>query len=170
MQRTSLSTTFVAECLSQQGSGKHDKRKSSGAAAWAVWEPVLRKDMEAEGAQTEYPCAGWIDTDKGDAGPPNYRSRLVVRKIMKTTMKSDVPSAAELFSEMPPLEMVKELLSLCSSLMVKKRRKASEPWQCTTSSVRISMEHWCEDGLWNSQVRKKIDLLSKDTTLNTLSF
>ena len=46
-------------------------------------------------------------TDKGDAGPPNYRSRLVVRKIMKTTMKSDVPSAAELFSEMPPLEMVK---------------------------------------------------------------
>ena len=37
-----------------------------------VWEPVLRKDMDAEGAKAV--SLLWIDTNKGDAGRPNYRS------------------------------------------------------------------------------------------------
>ena len=40
-------------------------------------EPDLRKDMGAEGAKA-VPLR-WIDTDKGDAGRPNTRSRVVVR-------------------------------------------------------------------------------------------
>ena len=54
--------------------------------------------------------------------------------------KSDVPSAAELFSGMPPLESVKALLSPLE-------RKASEPLRCKTSAVRTSMEHGCEEEL-----------------------
>ena len=55
----------------------------------------------------------WIDTDKGDADRPNCRSGLVVRGIKKAMKKkSDVPSAAELFSGMPPLETVKAPFSL----------------------------------------------------------
>ena len=46
-----------------------------------VWEPVLRKDMDAEGAKSV--SLRWGDTDKGDADRPNYRSRLVVREIKK---------------------------------------------------------------------------------------
>ena len=72
--------------------------------------PILRKDMDAEGAKTVSPL--WVDTDKDDADRPNYKSRLVVRKIKKAMKKSNVPSAAELFSGMPPLESVKALLSL----------------------------------------------------------
>ena len=79
-----------------------------------VWEPVLRKDMDAEGAQAV--SLRWVDTDKGDADRPNYRSRLVVRQIKKAMKISDVPSAAELFSGMPRLESVKALLSLFVSL------------------------------------------------------
>ena len=54
----------------------------------------------------------WVDTDKGDADGPNYRSRLAVREVKKAMKKSDVPSAAELFSGLPPPESVKALLSL----------------------------------------------------------
>ena len=42
-----------------------------------VWEPVLRKDMDAEGAKAV--SLRWVDTDKGDADRPNYRSRGRVR-------------------------------------------------------------------------------------------
>ena len=75
-----------------------------------VWEPVLRKDMDAEGAKAV--SLRWIGTDKGDAGRPSYRSRLVVRQTKKAMKKCDVPSAAELFSGMPLLEVVNALHSL----------------------------------------------------------
>ena len=77
-----------------------------------VWEPVLRKDMDAEGAKIVSPRR--VDADKDDADRPKYRSRLVVREIKKAMKKSNVPSAAELFSGMPLLECVcvKALLSL----------------------------------------------------------
>ena len=53
--------------------------------------------MDAEGAKAV--SLRWVGTDKGDAGRPNYKSRLVVREIKKALKKSDVHSAAELFSE-----------------------------------------------------------------------
>ena len=54
----------------------------------------------------------WVDTDKGDAQRPSYRSRLCVREIKAAMRKQDVPDASELFSGMPPLEAVKLLTSL----------------------------------------------------------
>ena len=75
-----------------------------------LWELVLRKDMNAEGATTV--SLRWADTGKGDADRPNYQSRLVVLEIKKAMMKTDVPSAAELFSGMPSLESVTALFSL----------------------------------------------------------
>ena len=75
-----------------------------------VLEPVFRKDIAAEAAKAV--SLRWVDTDKVDADRPNYRSRLVVREVKKATKKSDVTSAAELFSGIPPLEGVRALLSL----------------------------------------------------------
>ena len=64
-----MSTTCVAECLKQIESSKRDERKSSGMG---VWEPVIRKEMDAGGAKAV--SLRWVDTDKGDADRPNYRS------------------------------------------------------------------------------------------------
>ena len=100
--------------------------------------------MEAEGAQAE--SLLWIDTDNGDAGRPNYRSGLVVREIKKPLKKSDVPSAAELFSGMPPLESVKALLSLFVSHSqeeaIGKRTTAMlrpQPWALAWSTTAKSV-------------------------------
>ena len=57
-----------------------------------VWEPVLHKDMDTEGAKTM--SLRWVDTDRGHADRPNYRSRLVVREIKKAKKRSHVPSGA----------------------------------------------------------------------------
>ena len=73
-----------------------------------VWEPVLRENTDADGAKTVSPRL----VDKGNADRPNCRSRSVVPEIKKALKRSDVPSAAEFFSGMPPLESVKTLLSV----------------------------------------------------------
>ena len=54
----------------------------------------------------------WVDTDKDVADPPKYRFRVAVRETKKAMKKSDVRTAVELFSGMPPLERVKAFLSL----------------------------------------------------------
>ena len=54
----------------------------------------------------------------------------------------------------------------CSSLTVKKKRKAREPWQCTTSAMHISMEYQCEESLYNSPM---ITHEKKDTIWNKLA-
>ena len=46
-----------------------------------VWEPVLRKDMDAERAKAV--SLRSVETDKGDADRPHSSSRLVVREIRK---------------------------------------------------------------------------------------
>ena len=124
-QRTFVSTMCVTECL---------KQRVKWCRVMCVYVPVFREDMDAERAEAG--SLRWIETDKGDAGEPNYRPRLVVREIKKAKKKSNLPSAAELFSGMP-LESVTGLRSLSSPPTVKKRRKASEPLQCTTSAGRI---------------------------------
>ena len=75
-----------------------------------VWEPVLRKGMDGEGAKTVSLLR--VDTDKGHADRPNYRSRLIVREIKRAMKRSYVPSAADVLSGMPPLECVKTPLSV----------------------------------------------------------
>ena len=75
-----------------------------------VWTRVPRSEMLAEGGRAV--SLRWVDTDKGDARRPNYRSRLCVREIKKAMKKSEIPQAADLFSGMPPLEAVKILLGI----------------------------------------------------------
>ena len=72
-----------------------------------VWEPVLRKDMEPKGAKAV--SLRLVDTNKDDAGRPNYRSRLVAREI-KMAKKNE-----NLFSGMPLLESVNAFFSLSST-------------------------------------------------------
>ena len=101
----SLSTTCVAECLRQAR-----REEVQWCRGVGVWDPVLRKDMNAEGAKTA--SLRWFDTDKGDAARLNYRSRLVVQEIKKVMKRSGFLSAAELLSGMPLLESVKAFFSL----------------------------------------------------------
>ena len=75
-----------------------------------VYEKRPRAEMLAGGARAI--TLKWIDTDKGDARRPNYRSRLVAREIKAAREPHELPGAAELFSGMPPLESVKALCSL----------------------------------------------------------
>ena len=106
-------------------SSKRDERMSSGVVARAFGSPSFaRAWMQKEPRQCP---PRWIDTDRGDVGLPNYRSRLVVRELKKTVKKSDVPTAAELFSGMPILESVKALLSPCSSDSQEEARSKRNP-------------------------------------------
>ena len=74
-----------------------------------VWEVVLRKDMDVEGAPTVTP--GWIDM--GDRSTP----RFVVREIKNAMKKFDVPSAAELFIGKPLVESVQHFSSARGSAL-----------------------------------------------------
>ena len=59
----------------------------------------------------------WVDTNKGTAECPNYRSRLVGREIKKD-------NRVDLFSATPPLEAMKALISICADDPQKKKRLA----------------------------------------------
>ena len=50
----------------------------------------------------------WVDVDKGGAGQPNYRSRLVAREVRWKGQR--VLSDAQLFSSMPPLDALKLMI------------------------------------------------------------
>ncbi|CAK0893091.1 unnamed protein product, partial [Prorocentrum cordatum] len=54
----------------------------------------------------------WVDTNKGDAERPNYRSRLVVKEIKAKKRPDEQLEASEVFSAMPPLEAMRSLVSL----------------------------------------------------------
>ena len=62
----------------------------------------------------------WVDRNKGDSVHENYRSRLVVREIKKV---QGALAEFESFSAMPPLEALKALCSLMTSLKMSKRNK-----------------------------------------------
>ena len=62
----------------------------------------------------------WVDKNKGDNVKENYRSRLVVREVKKPGQT--VPEC-ESFSAMPPLEALKALCSLMTSMKVSRRGK-----------------------------------------------
>ena len=142
---------FVDDVLGGALNPSRIKQARQEEDMWVVAWAFGSGAFEAEGAKAV--SLRWMDTDKGDAGGPKYRSRLVVREVKNAMTKSDHLSAAELFSGMPPLESVKALL--CSSLTVKRRRRANEPLRCTTSAARTSMECRCEECLWNSRMRRK---------------
>ena len=73
----SLSTTCVAECLRQAR-----REEVQWCRGMGVWDLVLRKGMNAEGAKTV--SLRWFDTDKGDAARPNYRSRLSCKRSRRS--------------------------------------------------------------------------------------
>ena len=62
----------------------------------------------------------WVDRNKGDNVHENYRSRLVVREVKSQGQAALLPEHA-LFSSMPPLEAVKLLCSLMTTLRVSRR-------------------------------------------------
>ena len=109
--------------------------------------------MDAEGAKAV--SLRWVGTDKGDAGRPNYKSRLVVREIKKALKKSDVHSAAELFSGISALETVKAPLSLFVS-----HNQEEEKGKRTLAMYDISRAHFhgvpVRSVLWNSQMTDTI--------------
>ena len=88
----------------------------------------------------------WIDTDKGDAGRPNYRD------IKKATKKSGVPTAAELLTRMPTLESVKALFSLFVShrnACNVRHQPCAPPWSTSgsmgsaqESSIQMAKLQW----------------------------
>ena len=72
------------------------------------------------------------------------------------------PSAAQLFSEMRPLESVKALLSVRLSQSRGGERKAN-PWGCTTSAARISGRAV----MWSSQQIKHGSAVQSTTALSS---
>ena len=62
----------------------------------------------------------WVDRNKGDSVKENYRSRLVVREVKKAGQKLE---DHELYSAMPPLEALKVLCSLMTSMKTSRSGK-----------------------------------------------
>ncbi|CAK0863589.1 unnamed protein product [Prorocentrum cordatum] len=74
-------------------------------------EIVPRSQAFAETGRPPIPLK-WVDTNKGDAERPNYRSRLVVKEIKAKKRPDEQLEASEVFSAMPPLEAMRSLVSL----------------------------------------------------------
>jgi len=70
-----------------------------------VYKKVPRETARRYGCRTI--TTKWLDTNKGDAENPNYRSRLVGREL-----KMD--KRLDLFSATPPLETLKLMCALCA--------------------------------------------------------
>merc|ERR1712086_908052 len=66
----------------------------------------------------------WLDTNKGDADSPNYRSRLVGREV-----KYD--KRLDMFSATPPLETLKVLISMCA-----RRQHEREPCRMAVVDIK----------------------------------
>ena len=65
----------------------------------------------------------WVDRNNGDEQRPNYRSRLVVREVKKSS-RTDMLPEHESFSAMPPLEALKLLCSIMVSTKTSKAGKS----------------------------------------------
>ena len=78
----------------------------------------------------------WVDRNKGDDIKENFRSRLVVREVKSQGQAALIPDYA-LFSSMPPLEGLKILCSLLTSM---KRSTAGK--QLTLKFTDISRAHF----------------------------
>ena len=78
----------------------------------------------------------WVDRNKGDDIKENFRSRLVVREVKSQGQAALIPDYA-LFSSMPPLEGLKILCSLLTSM---KRSTAGK--QLTLKLTDISRAHF----------------------------
>ncbi|CAK0841220.1 unnamed protein product, partial [Prorocentrum cordatum] len=74
-------------------------------------EIVPRSQAFAETGRPPIPLK-WVDTNKGDAERPNYRSRLVVKEIKAKKRPDEQLEVSEVFSAMPPLEAMRSLVSL----------------------------------------------------------
>ncbi|CAE7372762.1 GIP, partial [Symbiodinium sp. CCMP2592] len=78
----------------------------------------------------------WVDRNKGDDVKENFRSRLVVREVKSQGQAALIPDYA-LFSSMPPLEGLKILCSLLTSM----KRSASGK-QLSLKLTDISRAHF----------------------------
>ena len=78
---------------------------------------------EAHAAGKRIISMKWVDRNKGDSQRPNFRSRLVCREVKRASDAEYIPEFAS-FSAMPPLEGLKTLLSLMTTLKRSKRGNA----------------------------------------------
>ena len=86
--------------------------------AWVKKQEVYEKvDESVCWAETGRPpiTLKWVDRNKGDDVKENFRSRLVVREVKSQGQAALIPDYA-LFSSMPPLEGLKILCSLLTSM------------------------------------------------------
>ena len=79
---------------------------------WRHGVKLYRKMSRAEAKEKGYPIipVRWVDVNKGDSTNCKCRSRPVGKGLKAKT--KDTLMAHELFSSMPPREMIKTLLSL----------------------------------------------------------
>ena len=111
--------------------------------------------MAADGVTKPIPTR-WIDTNKGDEGNRNIRSRAVVQETKgRSTMGT---SMAETFAATPPLEALKVLLSMAASQPGVPRRKRK-----VLGFYDISRAHF------HSEVRRKIYIIppAEDEAITT---
>ena len=80
-----------------------------------LWSIMPRKDMP-KGAKTI--SGRWVDTNKGDADKPNYRSRYVGRELKRLKHQSAIENLSQFFAAMPPLSALKLILCLAVTTYV----------------------------------------------------
>ena len=92
--------------------------------AWVHRQNLYKKVPESQAfAAGKTPITmKWVDRNKGDLEHPNYRSRIVCREVKRARDAEYIPEYAS-FSAMPPLESLKLLFSLMTTLKVSKKNR-----------------------------------------------
>lgn len=104
---------------------------------WALNYVVV--DEQVCWAETRKKPIKWVDRNKGDGSPPNYRSCAVVREVKKATAP---PAESEPFSAMPRLEALK---ALCSIVCSKRESRAGKNYKMQL--INVSRAHfWLSGG------------------------
>ena len=106
-----LRTEAVLEARKEELRWIHKQRIYEKVPLEECYEVTGRKPIDLK----------WIDKNKGDAQRENYRSRLVVREIKA---KGQALADHELYSAMPPLEALKVLCSLLTSMKTSPKGRA----------------------------------------------
>ena len=135
---------YVKEPVIDANTGAElDPRKVAEARAselaWVKKQEVYEKvDESVCWAETGRPpiTLKWVDRNKGDDVKENFRSRLVVREVKSQGQAALIPDYA-LFSSMPPLEGLKILCSLLTSM-----KRSTSGKRLTLKLTDISRAHF----------------------------
>ena len=95
-----------------------------------VWASVFREVMDAERSKTMF--LPWTGTGKGDADRPNYKSRLVVRKIKKVMKNPMLPLQLNSTAECSFWRVQREFFSL---VVGARHHSCTFPWDTSATSI-----------------------------------